>query len=287
LISTLDDLDQPKPSTLAELRRTILDLLPEAEQGMSHRVPAFKVRGKTVAGFAAFKNHLSYLPHSGFAFCGAPARSGERRDEYKWQHHAVRMGSLIEGVMVVIAGQEVGGWSDDFALAMALAEAASEVALEFFERGVDSTMKDDGTPVTEADLAVEARLVDVLTGARPNDGIVSEEGGHLAGGHRRWILDPIDGTVNFAAGDPNRGTHVALEVNGRVVIGVSTRPVAGEHWWAIRGGGAYRSQAGSGEKVRLQISTVESLAEARGMVGSSTASTSFSAWSVWLSIPTV
>jgi histidinol-phosphatase len=165
--------------------------------------------------------------------------------------------------MVVIAGQEAGGWSDDFALALGLAEAASEVALAFFERGVGSTMKPDGTPVTEADLAVEARLVDVLTRARPDDGIVSEEGGHRAGGHRRWILDPIDGTVNFAAADPNWGTHVALEVNGRLVIGVITRPVAGERWWAIRGGGAYRSQAGSAEKVRLQVSTVEILAEAR------------------------
>jgi uncharacterized protein YdhG (YjbR/CyaY superfamily) len=46
----------------------ILDILPEAEQGISYGVPAFKVRGKTIAGFAAFKNHLSYLPHSGSVF---------------------------------------------------------------------------------------------------------------------------------------------------------------------------------------------------------------------------
>ena len=64
----LEGLDEPKRETLAQLRRAILNVLPEAEQGMSYRLPAFKVRGKTIAGFAAFKNHLSYLPHSGSVF---------------------------------------------------------------------------------------------------------------------------------------------------------------------------------------------------------------------------
>jgi uncharacterized protein YdhG (YjbR/CyaY superfamily) len=61
-------LDEDKRATLAVLRQRILDVLPEAEQGISYGVPAFKVRGKTIAGFAAFKNHLSYLPHSGSVF---------------------------------------------------------------------------------------------------------------------------------------------------------------------------------------------------------------------------
>jgi len=64
----LDALEEPKRTTLARLRQTILDILPEAEQGISYGLPAFKVRGKTIAGFAAFKNHLSYLPHSGSVF---------------------------------------------------------------------------------------------------------------------------------------------------------------------------------------------------------------------------
>lgn len=58
-------LDQPTRSTLEELRRTILAVIPDAEQCISYGMPAFKVRGKVVAGFAAFKNHLSYFPHSG------------------------------------------------------------------------------------------------------------------------------------------------------------------------------------------------------------------------------
>ena len=57
--------EEPKRSTLQTLRGTILEAVPEAEQVISYRVPAFRVGGKTVAGFAAFKDHLSYLPFSG------------------------------------------------------------------------------------------------------------------------------------------------------------------------------------------------------------------------------
>jgi uncharacterized protein YdhG (YjbR/CyaY superfamily) len=58
-------LDQPKRRTLERLRATILEIVPEAEQGISYGMPAFRLNGKVVAGFAAFKHHLSYLPHSG------------------------------------------------------------------------------------------------------------------------------------------------------------------------------------------------------------------------------
>jgi uncharacterized protein YdhG (YjbR/CyaY superfamily) len=61
----LNRLDEPKRSTLAHLRDTIITIVPTAEQGISYGVPAFRLEGKTIAGFAAFKNHLSYLPHSG------------------------------------------------------------------------------------------------------------------------------------------------------------------------------------------------------------------------------
>jgi uncharacterized protein YdhG (YjbR/CyaY superfamily) len=64
----LDGLEEPKRTTLAELRQRILEVIPEAEQGISYGVPAFKISGKTIAGFAAFKSHLSYLPHSGSVF---------------------------------------------------------------------------------------------------------------------------------------------------------------------------------------------------------------------------
>ena len=61
----LASLDEPKRATLTSLRDIIMAIVPEAEQCISYRMPAFKLRGKTIAGFAAFKDHLSYLPHSG------------------------------------------------------------------------------------------------------------------------------------------------------------------------------------------------------------------------------
>ena len=64
----LATLDEPKRSTLEEVRRRILDVIPEAEECISYGAPAFRIGGTVVAGFAAFKNHLSYLPHSGSVF---------------------------------------------------------------------------------------------------------------------------------------------------------------------------------------------------------------------------
>lgn len=61
----LSALDEPERATLTRLRETIVSIVPDAEQCISYGVPAFKLEGKTIAGFAAFKHHLSYLPHSG------------------------------------------------------------------------------------------------------------------------------------------------------------------------------------------------------------------------------
>jgi uncharacterized protein YdhG (YjbR/CyaY superfamily) len=61
----LDGVEEPKRGTLAQLREMILEVVPEAEQVISYRVPAFRLDGAIVAGFAAFKDHLAYLPFSG------------------------------------------------------------------------------------------------------------------------------------------------------------------------------------------------------------------------------
>jgi uncharacterized protein YdhG (YjbR/CyaY superfamily) len=68
----LRGIEQPKRSTLEALRATILEIVPDAEQVISYRVPAFRVSGKTVAGFAAFRDHLSYLPFSGSVLAQLP-----------------------------------------------------------------------------------------------------------------------------------------------------------------------------------------------------------------------
>jgi uncharacterized protein YdhG (YjbR/CyaY superfamily) len=61
-------LDGPKRATLQTLRQTIRDVIPDAEECISYGMPAFRLDGKVIAGFAAFKNHLAYLPHSGSVF---------------------------------------------------------------------------------------------------------------------------------------------------------------------------------------------------------------------------
>ena len=108
----LDALAEPKRATLARLRQTILDIIPEAEQGISYGVPAFKVGGKTIAGFAAFKNHLSYLPHSGSVF---PQLQDELRD-YSLSSGALRFSTgeplpapLVEKLIAVRLEQAFPG----------------------------------------------------------------------------------------------------------------------------------------------------------------------------------
>ena len=68
----LAELAEPKRSTLEEVRRRILEVIPDAHQTISYQYPAFRVGGKVVAGFAAFTNHLSYLPHSGSVLAEIP-----------------------------------------------------------------------------------------------------------------------------------------------------------------------------------------------------------------------
>jgi uncharacterized protein YdhG (YjbR/CyaY superfamily) len=58
-------LDEPKRGTLSQLRKTILEILPNADECISYGMPAFRMNGKVVAGFAAFANHVAYFPHSG------------------------------------------------------------------------------------------------------------------------------------------------------------------------------------------------------------------------------
>jgi histidinol-phosphatase len=153
---------------------------------------------------------------------------------------------------------------DDLTFARHLAQVASELSLQFFQRGVASKLKPDGSPVTDADVEVERVLRQLIAEQRPNDGVLGEELGQTGSLERRWVLDPIDGTRNFMEHRPLWGTHVALEVAGEIVVGVITRPVLGSSWWARRGGGAHRSDGppSAGER-RLSVSSVGSLQRGR------------------------
>jgi histidinol-phosphatase len=147
----------------------------------------------------------------------------------------------------------------DLALARRMGAVADEVALRYFRSDYQWGWKGDGSPVTEADLAVEEALLEILAAERPEDGVLSEERGALGGqGSRRWLLDPIDGTSYFLDGSSAWGGHVALEVDGEIVVGVISRPTLGRSWWASKGGGAWSS-----EGHRLEVTATSSLADAR------------------------
>jgi myo-inositol-1(or 4)-monophosphatase len=96
--------------------------------------------------------------------------------------------------------------------------------------------------VTAADKAVERQVVAALRAERPGDGVLGEEyGGSAASGAPvRWILDPIDGTVNYLYGLPQYAVSLAAEVHGVVVAGVVRNAATGDEWTATLGGGAWR-----------------------------------------------
>ena len=155
--------------------------------------------------------------------------------------------------------------ASDLALALRLADAADEVSMSHFTgEPVATEAKADGSPVTLADPAVERRVAEIVAAERPGDAVLGEEVGALppaappAGDgapRRRWIVDGIDGTVLFAQGAAEWATQIALEVDGEVVVGVSTSPAVGARWWASRGAGAWRARIGNhAPPVRLAVS---------------------------------
>jgi histidinol-phosphatase len=129
--------------------------------------------------------------------------------------------------------------SADLELALRLADAADALSLGRFRTGIPFETKPDLTPVTEADRAVEAEIRTLLDDARPDDAVLGEEQGSSGGGSRRWIVDPIDGTRNYARGVPVWATLIALEESGTVRLGVASAPALGRRWWAERGEGAF------------------------------------------------
>jgi histidinol-phosphatase len=156
---------------------------------------------------------------------------------------------------------------NDLQLARRAVAAGAAVALRHFAALADlpRELKADGSIVTEADRAVEAAIRAVLTEARPDDAILGEEGGESGGGaRRRWIIDPIDGTALFVAGDDRWLVLIALEEDGEVVTGVAAHPAQDRIWWAVRGEGAYEAEAGGpGHRITVSDDRPETLIESR------------------------
>jgi len=121
--------------------------------------------------------------------------------------------------------------STDIALAHRLADAAGDAIRPYFRGEIGLEAKGDASPVTLADRAAEEAMRRILTAEAGRDGIIGEEfGAEREGASRQWVLDPIDGTVSFAAGRPIFGTLIALLRDGFPVLGVIDQPITGERW---------------------------------------------------------
>jgi len=136
----------------------------------------------------------------------------------------------------VVYGASV--FEEELAFANGLADRASEIAMSFFGTDLHVQIKPDRSPVTEADLKIEALIRDAVRERFPGDAVLGEEGGLEGEGSRRWIVDPIDGTKNFADGIQVWATLIALAVDEEPVLGVVSSPALGERYEAVRGGGA-------------------------------------------------
>ncbi|MET7710381.1 inositol monophosphatase [Micromonospora sp. NPDC005413] len=132
---------------------------------------------------------------------------------------------------------------NDLSLARRAALTGAAMGLRYFATlaQLPRELKSDGSVVTEADRAVEAAIREVLADARPDDAVLGEEEGQSGRGRRRWVVDPIDGTALFIAGDDRWLVLVALEEAGEIVVGVAAVPAQGSIWWAQRGSGAFRA----------------------------------------------
>jgi histidinol-phosphatase len=150
----------------------------------------------------------------------------------------------------------------DLQLALRAADLADRITLPGFRRpSLQVETKPDHTPVSEADRGAEAAIRGLLARERPADSVLGEEAGSTGSGARRWVIDPIDGTVNFVRGIPVWATLIGLEVDGLMQVGVASAPALGRRWWALRGEGAFAAAPGEpGE--RIKVSTVADLAEA-------------------------
>lgn len=152
-------------------------------------------------------------------------------------------------------------YSTDLALALRLADAADSQSLPRFDApDLEVSRKADRTHVTDADLATERAIRELLSAERPDDGILGEEYGTEGDARRQWIIDPIDGTANFLRGVPLWGTMIALAVDGVPQVGVVSMPALGRRWWASAGQGSWTA-TDAGPR-RLTVSVIESLDDA-------------------------
>jgi myo-inositol-1(or 4)-monophosphatase len=131
--------------------------------------------------------------------------------------------------------------SADLDLAERAARAAGDVLMSYYGRPPEglASKSSETDLVSDADLEAERTVRELLEAERPDDGLLAEEGSDSAGASgRRWIVDPLDGTINFLYGLPAWAVSVALEDADGLAVGVVHSPVHAETFTAVRGEGA-------------------------------------------------
>jgi myo-inositol-1(or 4)-monophosphatase len=132
--------------------------------------------------------------------------------------------------------------------------AAGAAIKEHFVTGAQVYTKTDNSPVTDADLAANAILVERLRSAFPDDALLSEEApphDSIQDAPRCWIIDPLDGTASFVRREPNFAVMVALEIGGRPVLSAIYHPMQDELYAATAGEGATLTIGGTTESLRF------------------------------------
>jgi fructose-1,6-bisphosphatase/inositol monophosphatase family enzyme len=128
----------------------------------------------------------------------------------------------------------------ELSIAKQIALQAGDIMLHYFDGGQQREFKEDGTPVTIADTQVNRMVIEELAQAFPTDGVVGEEESTAEYGlGRRWICDPIDGTLSYTWGLPASMFSLALAIDGVPMIGVAYDPFLKRLYWAVRGKGSY------------------------------------------------
>jgi myo-inositol-1(or 4)-monophosphatase len=143
----------------------------------------------------------------------------------------------------------------NFAIHCAL--ESGKIQRKYLEKNINIRHKGETDLVTDVDMACQETIIGLIKKAFPDDDIISEEKKNDFDGKRnRWIIDPLDGTTNYAHGYPFFCTSIAYEENGQIILGVVYNPIFNELFFGRKGAGAYLN----GEKI--QVSAVSDLKQA-------------------------
>ncbi len=136
--------------------------------------------------------------------------------------------------------------------ALRAAEAAVRIQAYYLEGDLDISSKSNDTDlVTKVDKLCETQIREIILAAYPSHEIIGEEQGQVGNSTHRWIVDPLDGTLNYAHGFPYYCVSIALEIDGVLQVGVVQDGVSGERFSAIRGAGAFCN----GQPIRVSTET--------------------------------